>query len=55
MKWLKYYDDQNLKSGDDVFNYFMDTLKPSVTDWDYFLKRKVNNISHRISKKLFQD
>ena len=37
MKWLKYYDDQNLKSGDDVFNYFMDTLKPSVTDWDYFV------------------
>lgn len=37
MKWLKHYDALGLKSEDEVFDYLMQTLRPGVADWHYFV------------------
>jgi hypothetical protein len=42
MKYLKYYQDKGITKSE-VFNYFINNLKPSVKVWDYFIKwEKVN-------------
>ena len=37
MKRLNYYDDKNLKSSTDIFNYFEETLINNNRTWDYFI------------------
>jgi type II restriction enzyme len=37
MKWLKHYDALGLKNEDNVFNHLIETLRPGVADWHYFV------------------
>ena len=37
MKKLDFYNRLGLNSNDDVFEYFMSTLRPGVSDWEYFV------------------
>ena len=37
MKALNYYNKNKLLSDDDVFNYLVNTMRPGVADWEYFV------------------
>ena len=37
MRRLKYYSDLGLRTDDEIFQYLLSTLRPGVTDWDYFV------------------
>lgn len=37
MKWLNHYSDAGLKNDDEVFDYLVNTMRPGVADWDYFV------------------
>jgi hypothetical protein len=37
MKWLDFYIANNLDGEDKVFEYLIDTFRPSVADWHYFV------------------
>ena len=34
---LDFYRNNNLSTADDVFNYLVETMRPGVTDWEYFV------------------
>lgn len=65
MKYLSYYKSLNLNNTDQVFEYFISTLRPGVTDWEYlvdwkkvFLKTKeielhLNKLNYLLGKDNF--
>jgi type II restriction enzyme len=68
MKYLNFYNDVlNCKNQDDVFDYFIKNLKPSILLWSYFVNwekvfentRKIeialNNLNYLIGKENFDD
>ena len=68
MKYLSFYKDVlNCKTEDDVFNYFLRSLKPSILLWSYFvnwekvyrntqkIELALNNLNYLIGKDNFDD
>ena len=37
MKLLEYYKRHNLETDDDIFNHLIKTLRPGISDWEYFV------------------
>jgi hypothetical protein len=37
MKRLEYYTKNNLKTDDEIFNHLLKTLRPGISDWEYFV------------------
>lgn len=37
MKLLNYYVQNNLKTSDEIFNHLISTLRPGISDWEYFV------------------
>lgn len=53
MKQLNYYKQNNLKTDDDIFNHLIETLRPGVTDWEYFVNwDKVFNNTREVESTL---